>query len=162
MKVFATTKILPAKRAFLPTAGEKFFKFSIAICITCIGKMLVWGHFCSVMQLLLNNYLGCFLIIKKTFVFLFIESVIKITPLLHANVQMPYRIKCNRLIWRRPECFYEPESPVTTMKSDQPKLPIRNIHQSYGWTGIHARSGKSAAHGRTWVFQRAYRRLHNY
>ena len=41
------------------------------------------------MELLLN-YLGQFLIIEKTF--LFIESAIKPIPLLHANVQMSYGV----------------------------------------------------------------------
>ena len=114
-----------------------------------------------------NNYLGHFLIIEKTFVFLFIQSAIKPTPLLYANVQMPWRTECKRSNWWRPECFYEPESPVTTPKSGQPKLPNRDIRRSYVWTRIyivhfHAGSDKSAAHGRTWVFQKAYRRFHNY
>ena len=46
-------------------------KFSIAICINCIGKMLLWGHFCGMMELLLNKYLGHFLIIEKKFYFSF-------------------------------------------------------------------------------------------
>ena len=116
------------------------------------------------MELLLNNYLGHWdiLILEKTFVFLIIKSAIKPTPLLHANFQMPWRTKCNRSNWRRPEYFYEPESPVTTPKSGQPKLPVCNIHQSDGWTCTYVGSDKSAAHRRTWVFQKAYRRLHNY
>ena len=134
--------------------------FSIAICIDYFGKMLIWGHFCSIMKLLLNNYLGHFLIIEKTF-FYFIESAINLTPLLHANVQMPWRTECNRLNWW-PECFYEAESPVTTStphlaKSGQQQLAICNIHRSYGWTCIHA--GSSSV--KTWVFQKNYRRLHN-
>ena len=44
----------------------------------------------------------------------------------------------------------------------QPKLPIRDIQRYYGWTCIHAGSDKSAAYERTWVFQKASRRLHNY
>ena len=157
MKNFTTTKILQAKQALLSTAGEKFFKFSIAICINCIGKMLIWGHFHGIMELLLNNYLGHWniLILVKTFVFLIIESAIKPTPLLHANFQMPRHTKCNRSYWWQPECFYEPESPVTTPKSGQLKLPVCNIHRSYGWMCIHAGSDKSAAHGRTCVFQKA-------
>ena len=102
------------------------------------------------------------LIFEKTFVFLFIESVIKSTPLLCANFQMPWSIKCNGSNWRWPECFYEPGSPVTTPKSGQLKLPVVSIQQSYGWMYIHAGSDKSAAHGRTWLFQKAYRRLQNY
>ena len=66
------------------------------------------------MEMLLNNYLGHFLIIGKTFVFLFIESAIKPTPLLHAKLQIPWRTECNRSNWRRPECSHEPEPPVTT------------------------------------------------
>ena len=58
MKNLATMKMLWAKQPLLPTAGEKSFKFSIAICKNCVGKMLTWGHFCSVMEPLLNNYLG--------------------------------------------------------------------------------------------------------
>ena len=85
-----------------------------------------------------NSYLEHFLIIEKTFVFLFIQSAIKPTLLLDANVQMPWCTECNRSNWWRFECFYESESPVTTPKSGQLKLPIRDIHQSYGWTRIHA------------------------
>ena len=85
-------------------------------------------------------------IFEKTFVFLFKESAIKPTPLLHANFQIPWQTKCNQSNWWRPECFYEPESPVATPKSSQAKLPVRNIYQSYGWMCIHAGSDKSAAH----------------
>ena len=60
METFTTTKILRVKQALPPTASKKFFQFSIAICINCIGKMLIWGHFCVIMELLLNNYLGHF------------------------------------------------------------------------------------------------------
>ena len=127
MKIFATAKILQAKQALLLAAGQVFFKFSIAISINCVGKMFIWGHFCSIMELLLNNYLGHFLIIEKTFVFLFIESAIKLIPWSHANVQIPWPTKCNWLNWWQPECFCEPESPVTTPKSCQMKLPIHNI-----------------------------------
>ena len=162
MKIFATAKILQAKQALLLAAGQVFFKFSIAISINCVGKRFIWGHFCSIMELLLNNYLGHFLIIEKTFVFLFIESAIKLIPLSHANVQIPWPTKCNWLNWRQPECFCEPESPVTTPKSCQMKLPIHNIHWSYRWVCIHSGSDKSAAYGRTWVFQKACRQLHNY
>ena len=162
MKIFATTKMLRAKHALPPAAGKSLFKFGIGFCINCIGKMLIWGHLWGIMELLLNNYLGHFLIIEKTFVLLFIKSAIKSTPLLHANVKMPWCTECNQSNWWRPECFYETESPVNTWKSDQSKLPICNIHWSHGWMCIHARSDKSAAHGRTWVFQKAYRRLHNY
>ena len=102
---FATAKIFQAKQVLPPVASEKFFRFSIAIRINCLGKMVIWGHFRGIMELLLNNYLGCFLVIEKTFVFLFTESAIKPTLLLHANVH---------------QCFYEPESPVTTLKSGQP------------------------------------------
>ena len=161
MKIFATAKNFWAKWTLPPAAGEKFFKFSIAICLNCVWKMLIWGHFCSIMELLLNNYLGYFLIIIKALVFLFKESAIKPTTLLHANVQMSWRTECNWSNWRRLECFYEPESPVTTPKSRQPKPPIHDRHWSYGWTRIHAGSDKSAAHGRTWVFQKVYRQLHN-
>ena len=59
-------------------------------------------------------------------------------------------------------CFYESVSPVTTPKNGQQKLKIPNIHQSYRWTHINAGSDKSAAHGRVWVFQKGYRRLHIY
>ena len=162
IKIFTTAKILLAKQALLPAASEKFFKFSIVICLNCIWKMLIWGHFCNIMKLWLNNYLGHFLIIEKTFVFLFIESAIKPTPLLLANVQMLQRTKCNQSNWWWTECFYEPESPVIILKSGQLKLPICSIHQSYGWTHIHSGSDKFQAHGRAWVFQKAYRRLHNY
>ena len=107
-KNFATAKILRAKRA-LPPAGEKFFKFNIAICIICVGKMLYWGHFRCIMKLLLNNYLWHWDILSlRKLVFLFKESAIKPTPLLHANFQMPWRTECNRPNWWRPECFYEP------------------------------------------------------
>ena len=101
----STAKIFQAKQALPPVASEKFFRFSIAIRINCVGKMVIWGHFRGIMELLLNNYLGYFLVIEKTFVFLFTESAIKPTLLLHANVH---------------QCFYEPESPVTTLKSGQP------------------------------------------
>ena len=141
------------KWTLLLVARKKMFKFSIAICINCIEKILIWGHFHGIMKLLLNNFLGHFLIIEKTFAFLFIESAIKATPLLHANVQMSWRTECNWSNWWRPECFYEPESPVTTPESGQLKLQICDIHQSYRWTYIHVGSDKSAAHGRTWVFQ---------
>ena len=40
------------------TGAELMNKFSIAICINCVGKMLIGGHFCSIMELLLNYYLG--------------------------------------------------------------------------------------------------------
>ena len=136
-----------------PAGGEKCFKFSIAICISCVGKMLISVHFRGIMELLLNNYLRHSLIIEKTF--LFIEIAIKPAPVLHPNVQMPWRTECNRSNWRRPECFYEPESPVTTPKSGQSKLPIRNIP-------VHAGSDKSKSHGRTSVFYKACRLLHNY
>ena len=118
-----------------PLQVRDFFKCSIVICINCIGKMLIWGHFHGIMELLLNNYLGHsnILILVKTFVFLIIESAIKPTPLLHANFQMTRHTKCNRSYWWQPECFYEPESPVTTPKSGQPKLPVHNIHWSYEW-----------------------------
>ena len=72
--------------------------------------------------------------------------------MLQANVEMPWHIECNQSNWRRPECFYKPDSPVTTPKSGHPKLPVHDIHQSYGWMCIHAESDKSAAHARTWVF----------
>ena len=133
MKKFATAKILQAKQALLPAAGENFFKFSIVICINCDGKMLIWGHFHGIMELLLNNYLGHWDILSlRKLVFLFKESAIKATPLLHATFQMPWRTECNWSNWWRPKCFYEPESPVTTPKSSQPKLPVCNIHRSYG------------------------------
>ena len=45
-----------SEAALLSTAGEKFFKFSIAICINCVRKMLISGHFHGIMELLLNNY----------------------------------------------------------------------------------------------------------
>ena len=80
---------------------------------------------------------------EKTFFFLFKESAVKPTPLLNANFQMPWHTKCNQWYWQRPECFYEPESPVTTLKSGQPELPVCNIHQSYRLTCIHAGSDKS-------------------
>ena len=129
MKSFATTKLLRAKQALPPASNDKICKFNIVICINCVGKMLIWGHFPSIMELLLNKYLGHFLIIEKTFHFLFIESAIKPTLLLHANVQIPWRTECNRSNWQRPECFYEPESPVTTPKSGEPKFPIHNMHR---------------------------------
>ena len=44
---------------------QKLSKFSIAICKNCVGKMLI------IMELLLNNYLGHFSIIEKTFGFSF-------------------------------------------------------------------------------------------
>ena len=146
MKLCITAKILWAKQTLVPAAGEK--TFSIAICLNCMGKILIWGHFCYIMELLLNNYLGHFLIIETTFVFLFIESAIKPTPLLHANVQMPCCTECNQSNWQWSDCFYEPESPVTTPKSGQLKLGICDIQPPHG-------SDKSAAHGRTWVFQKA-------
>ena len=108
-----------------------------------------------------NNYLEYFLVIEKSFVFFVMKSLIKPTSLLHANAQTPWRAESNRPNWWRPECFCKPVSPVTTPKSGQQKLPIRDIHQSYGWTIIHAEPDKSAAHIRTWVFQKAYRRLHD-
>ena len=138
-------------------ATMKSIKFSITICINFVGKMLIWDHFCDIMELSLNKYLGYFLII-----FLFIESAIKPRPLLHANIQILLRTECNWSNWWWPECFYEPESSVTTPKSGQPKLPIHNIHQSYGSMCIHAGLDKSEAHGRTWVLQKAYQQLHNY
>ena len=66
MQIFATAKIFRAKGALLPAAGEKLFKFSIAICINGVGKMLIWGNFRGIIELLLNNYLEHFLIIEKT------------------------------------------------------------------------------------------------
>ena len=48
MKIFATMR-----------------KLSITICINCVGKMLLWGYFYAIMELLLNNYSGHFLIIEK-------------------------------------------------------------------------------------------------
>ena len=119
-------------------ATMKSIKFSITICINFVGKMLIWDHFCDIMELSLNKYLGYFLII-----FLFIESAIKPRPLLHANIQILLRTECNWSNWWWPECFYEPESSVTTPKSGQPKLPIHNIHQSYGSMCIHAGLDKS-------------------
>ena len=89
MKILTTTKILRAKRVLPPAAGEKYFKFSIAICINCVGKMLIWGHFRGITELLLNNYLGHFLIIEKTFVFLSIESAIKPTPFFMLTSKCP-------------------------------------------------------------------------
>ena len=89
MKIFATANILQAMWALPPVTGKTFFKFSIRICINCIGKMHIWGHFHCTMELLLNNYLGYFLIFEKTFVVLFIESAIKPTPLLCANIKYP-------------------------------------------------------------------------
>ena len=96
MKNFATAKILRVKQDLRPAAGEKIFKFSIAICINCVAKMFIWGHFRGIMELLLNNYLGHWdiLIFEKTFAFLIVKSAIKPTPLLHANFQMPWRTKC--------------------------------------------------------------------
>ena len=126
MKIFIGAKILWAKQALLPAAGKKIFKFSIMIWINFLGKMLIWSLFCGIMELLLNNYLGHFLNIEKTLAFLFIESAIKATPLLHANFQMPWHTECNWLNLQQPECFYEPESPVTTLKSCWLKLPIHN------------------------------------
>ena len=76
MKIFATAKILWVKQALSPAAGKKIFWFSVAICINCIGKMLIWGHFRGIMELSLNNYLGNFLIIGNIFVFLFIQGAI--------------------------------------------------------------------------------------
>ena len=141
-----------SKASLLPSTDEKYFKFSFRICINCIRKMLIWGHFCGIMELLLKDYLEHFLIIEKTIVFLFMASTIKPTSLLHANVQMPWHTECNQSNWQQPECFYESESPITTLKSGQPKLPVRNIHQPYRWPCIHARSDKSAAYARTWMF----------
>ena len=46
------------KWALPPAAGEKCFKFSIGICMNCIGKMLIWRHFHRIMELLLNNIWG--------------------------------------------------------------------------------------------------------
>ena len=63
-------------------------------------------------ELLLNHDLGHFLTIEKIFVFLFIESTISSTASLHANIQMPWRTKCNQSNWRQPERFYQPESPL--------------------------------------------------
>ena len=132
MKIFATRKILQAIQA-LPLADCKiFFKFSIVTCINCGGKILIWGHFQGIMKLLLKNYLGHILIIEKTAVFLFTESAIKPTPLLHTNVQINWCTECNQLNWWWPECFYKSKSPVTTPMRGQPKLPIRDIHWSYG------------------------------
>ena len=65
MKIFATAKILHPKRTLPVATGKKIFTFSIAICINCVGKMLI------IMELLLNNYLGHFSIIEKTFGFSF-------------------------------------------------------------------------------------------
>ena len=102
--------------------------------------MLIWGHLFGIMELFLNNYLEHFLIIEKL-VFLFTESAIKL--LLHANVQnsLAYRIQPIELAatWM----FLWTREPVTTTNSGPPKLSIRNIHQSYGQTHIHAGSDKS-------------------
>ena len=133
MKIFATAKVFRGKWALLPTLVKRCFKFSIAICMNCVGKMLIWGHFWGVMELLLKNYLGHFLTIEKTFDFLFLESAIKPTSF---NIQMPCRTECNRSNWWQPECFYEPASPFTTLESGKPKLPICDIHRSHWWTRV--------------------------
>ena len=112
IKPFATANILRAKQVLLPTADEKFFKFSMIICMHCFGKIFIWGHFCSMVELLLNHDLGHFLITEKIFVFLFIESTISWTASLHANIQMPWCTKCNQSNWWQPERFYQPESPL--------------------------------------------------
>ena len=104
--------------------------------VNCLGVKIdinLSCNFCSILELLLNINLGHFLIIEKTFVLLFTESAIKPTPLLHANIQRPWHTECNQSKWWWPECFYEPDSSVTTPKSGQPKLSIRNVHQSHGW-----------------------------
>ena len=116
------------------------------ICINCIGKMLLWGHVCGIIELLLNNYLGHFLIIEKKIYFSFHVKCNKDNTLLHANIQMPWCTECNRSNRQCPKCFYEPESPGTTSKSGQLKLLICNIHLSYRWMCFHAGSDKSAAH----------------
>ena len=158
MKIFATAKVFRGKRALLPTVGKRCFKFSIAICINCVGKMLIWGHFWGVMELLLKNYLGHFLTIEKTFDFLFLESAIKPTPLLHVNIQMPYRTECNWSNWWQPECFYEPASPSPLWRVASRSFQSAIYTGPTGWHG----SDKSAVHERTWVFQKANRRLQNY
>ena len=50
-------------------------KFSIAIFVNCIEKILLWGHFHSIMELLLSNYLWHFLIIEKKICFFFSHKV---------------------------------------------------------------------------------------
>ena len=110
------------KQALLLVAGKKYFKFSIAICINCMGNMLIWGHFCGIMELLLHNYLGHgdILIIEKTFVSVFIESAIKPTSLLHADVQnaLAYRMQLTKLaatwmfLWTRVTSHHSKEWPA--------------------------------------------------
>ena len=68
--------------------------------VNCLGVKIdinLSCNFCNILELLLNNNLGHFLIIEKTFVLLFIESAIKPTPLLYANIQRPWHTKCNQL-----------------------------------------------------------------
>ena len=131
MKIFAIAKILRAKRALPPAAGKFFVKFNVAICTNCVGKMLIWGHFCVIWNCCSTIIWDIWDIWTLTFG--------------HANVQMPWYAECNQSNWRRPECFYKPESPVTTSKSGLSKLPMCDIHWSYGWTCIHVGSDKSAA-----------------
>ena len=110
--------------------------FNIMICTNCIEKMLLWVHFRGIMELLLNNDLGHFLIIEKNFVFLSSWSAIKPTPLLHVKFQMLWSTKCNQSNWQWPKCFYEPESPVTTLTSGQLKLPIRDTGPAGGHASV--------------------------
>ena len=41
MKLFTTAKMLQAEQVLLSAAGEKCFKFNIAIYINCVEKMLL-------------------------------------------------------------------------------------------------------------------------
>ena len=66
IKIF-TIKIFVSEVSF---AGCRRWKFSIMICINCVGKILVWGRFCSIIEMLLNN-LEHFLIIEKKNLFFF-------------------------------------------------------------------------------------------
>ena len=87
-------------------------KFSIAICINCIGKMLLWAHFCGIMELLFNNYLGHFLIIEKKICFSF-------------------HIKCNKYCMLTSKCSGVPNK--TNRIGGDLNVSMNQSHQSPLW-----------------------------
>ena len=115
IKIFAVAKMsVVSEGSFVLAAGKSS---ASPICINCIGKMLLWGHVPGIIELLLNNHLGHFLIIEKKNCFSFHIKCNKDNTLLHANIQMPWCPECNQSNQQCPKCFYKPESPVTTSKS---------------------------------------------
>ena len=65
-----------SEASFAIHCRQNFIKFNIAICINCIRKMLIWGHFRSIMELLLNNCLGyCDILSLRKLLFFFLKKV---------------------------------------------------------------------------------------